>query len=411
MPKELADNGYSGQVIAHKLNDQIAAIYAISDSLPDRSMVTEKDKQAVAANKSIIPVGTEEPVDVQIPGSNLSIQSLAHIIKKVVGFKQIKIEGEIISEDTALQITSRLSNCNYKTVIGRKDEINDILRTHAEHILKCLHPYTLARYYYMGKKYQQAVETISTILAQTPHSDDKFGYNLWGNILADQKNYQQAIIKYQEASKLDPENSIFVVNLGNTLYDLGKYDEAIAKYKQAVELNPNDANAYNNWGNAFFKLRKYEEATAKYKRAIDLDPNHAKGYNNWAVVLLRLGNFKEATAKCKRAIELDPDYANAHYNWGNALFNLSRFEEATAKYKRAIDLDPNDLKAYNNWGNALFKLKKYEEATAKYKRVIELNPDNADAYYNWGVVLEKQNNKRLALEKFKMAKSLSDKPD
>jgi tetratricopeptide (TPR) repeat protein len=49
----------------------------------------------------------------------------------------------------------------------------------------------------VGKKYTQAVETINTILAHAPYSDDKFGYNLWGNILSDQKNYQEAIIKYK----------------------------------------------------------------------------------------------------------------------------------------------------------------------------------------------------------------------
>jgi tetratricopeptide (TPR) repeat protein len=270
VPKELADNGYAGQVIAHKLNDQISAIYAISDSLPDKSMVTEKDKQTVAANKSIIPAGTKEPIDVQIPGSNVSIQSLALIIKKVVGFKQIKIEGEITSEDTALQITSRLSNCNYKTSIGRKDKINDILRTNAEHILKCLHPYALARYYYVGKKYTQAVETINTILAHAPYSDDKFGYNLWGNILSNQKNYQEAIIKNQEASNLDPGNSIFVVNLGNTLYDLGRFEKAIAKCKRAIELNPKHANAYYNWGVALEKQDKKELALEKFKMAKSL---------------------------------------------------------------------------------------------------------------------------------------------
>jgi tetratricopeptide (TPR) repeat protein len=409
VPKELADKGYSGQVIAHKLNDQIAAIYAISDSLPDKSMVTEKDKQTVAATKSIIPAGTKEPIDVQIPGSNVSIQSLAHIIKKVVGFKQIRIEGEITSEDTVLQITSRLSNCNYKTSIGRKDKINDILRVNAEHILKCLHPYALARYYYVEKKHKQAVETIHTILAQAPRSDDKFAYNLWGNILRNQKNYQEAIIKYQEASNLDPENSFFVTNLGNTFYGLGDFEEAITKYDRAIELNPNNADAYNNWGVVLLKLSKFKEAAAKCKLATELDSTNAMAYYNWGVSLNRLGDFKEATTKYKRATELNPNDADAYNNWGNALLKLSKFEEAAAKCKRATELDSNNAIAHNNWGDALLKLRKFEEAAAKYKRAIELNPNDADAYNNWGVVLEKQDKKELALEKFKMAESLSGK--
>jgi hypothetical protein len=58
-------------------------------------MVTEKINKPLPLIKYYTS-RTKEPIDVQIPGSNVSIQSLAHIIKKVVGFKQIKIEVRLL---------------------------------------------------------------------------------------------------------------------------------------------------------------------------------------------------------------------------------------------------------------------------------------------------------------------------
>lgn len=63
---------------------------------------------------------------------------------------------------------------------------------------------------------------------------------------------------------------ITVINKGISLYDLRKYNDAIISYDKALALNPNDVDTINNKANALGKLGKSFEAIQLYQRAIKL---------------------------------------------------------------------------------------------------------------------------------------------
>jgi tetratricopeptide (TPR) repeat protein len=96
------------------------------------------------------------------------------------------------------------------------------------------------------------------------------GYNNWGNVLQEQKKYDEAIAKYQKSIELDPKDAVPYYNWGNALQEQKKYDEAIAKYQKSIELDPSYAAAYNNWGNALREQKKYDEALTKFAKAREL---------------------------------------------------------------------------------------------------------------------------------------------
>ena len=80
------------------------------------------------------------------------------------------------------------------------------------------------------------------------------------------------------------------VKQGNAKLDLGQYQEAIVDYDQAIRLELDDAYAYYNRGVAKFALGQYQEAIADYDQAIELDPNFAFAYNNRVMPRLTLIN-------------------------------------------------------------------------------------------------------------------------
>jgi tetratricopeptide (TPR) repeat protein len=70
--------------------------------------------------------------------------------------------------------------------------------------------------------------------------------------LREDKNFEEAALKYKAALSLDP-NSAYAYNyLGNALSNQGKLDEAIASYRQALQIDPNLAIAHNNLGLALY---------------------------------------------------------------------------------------------------------------------------------------------------------------
>ena len=75
-------------------------------------------------------------------------------------------------------------------------------------------------------------------------------------------------------------NAAYWLENGNALYSSGKYNESILAYNEAIKLDPKSDWAWNNKSSALISLGKYEEAIQAYDRAIELDPQYAMAWNN-----------------------------------------------------------------------------------------------------------------------------------
>jgi tetratricopeptide (TPR) repeat protein len=98
-------------------------------------------------------------------------------------------------------------------------------------------------------------------------------YNARGIAYKRKGDYDRAIVDYDEAIRLDPNNARAYSNRGNAYADKGDYDRAIADYDEAIRLDPKFARAYSNRGNAYDGKGDYDRAIADYDEAIRLDPN------------------------------------------------------------------------------------------------------------------------------------------
>ena len=69
------------------------------------------------------------------------------------------------------------------------------------------------------------------------------------------------------------------------LKDLRKFDESILSFNHALKINPNYAEAYSNLGIALNELGKFEEAILNHRKAIKINPNYAEAYSNLGIGL------------------------------------------------------------------------------------------------------------------------------
>ncbi|WP_306540923.1 tetratricopeptide repeat protein [Dysgonomonas sp.] len=185
------------------------------------------------------------------------------------------------------------------------------------------------------------------------------GYN------ASQKGlYEDAIFYFRKATESNnfkdesiQNKAITYNNWGNALFDLANsekdkkfFEEAIVKYEKATQIDPNYPDAYNNWGSALSEL-------AKLKNDENL--------------------FEASLEKYQKATQIDPNYADAYYNWGNALYDLAKlkneekfYETSLEKYEKATQINENDADAYYNWGSALYDLAKLRESIEDDQSII-----------------------------------------
>ncbi len=56
-------------------------------------------------------------------------------------------------------------------------------------------------------------------------------------------------------------------------YEGGERQKAIVYYDRALSLDPNQSNVYDKKGNALMAMKKYKEAVKSYNKAISLNPS------------------------------------------------------------------------------------------------------------------------------------------
>ena len=348
-----------------KLNDEIIAKRLIHDI----SVMVREANSVKKSQGFDVPLITSLP-DVQLPASNVSVKALVEYVqafrplryvKRKLGVKSaIEVNGEVLLEDDdniriSLHITK--DNSDGPRFTGKPNKFDVAFAEACEFIMANTEPYLYAVYLYQKKKPGQALGQVQYFLQEDPAENRRLALLLWGLILMDEKKHNEAIAKFEEATR-------------NTLAGPGREREL--------------AVAYNNWGLGLLSQCKTEEAIAKFKEAIQIDPNLALTYSNYGKALIDSGKTDEAEQKLYQALKLDADIAAAYFNLGY-IFADNKPDESIAKYRAAINRDPNYVRAYSGLGAVLvehFSSTRTGEAIEMLNKAIELDGQFAPAYIN-----------------------------
>ena len=93
-----------------------------------------------------------------------------------------------------------------------------------------------------------------------------------GKVYAAQNRPDEAIIQFQEAIRLKPDDANTHNDLGVVLGMKGQTDEAISQYREALRLKPDFADTGNNLGIALGMKGKIDEAIRQFQETIGLKP-------------------------------------------------------------------------------------------------------------------------------------------
>jgi tetratricopeptide (TPR) repeat protein len=130
-----------------------------------------------------------------------------------------------------------------------------------------------------------------------------------GNILLDEKNYDEAILEFNEAINLDPDFALAYNCRGSAYSSKEDSDKAIADFTKAIELGLESyAFIYYFRAGEYFKIGQYEEAILDYSKSIEIDPNYKGSYLFRSICYNMIGEFDKANADMDKAEKCDPDY-------------------------------------------------------------------------------------------------------
>lgn len=242
--------------------------------------------------------------------------------------------------------------------------------------------------YALGKK-----QEITTILKDEKEKLDSFNEMVTlGDKLLKQEKYAEAVMQYESALKLYPNNSAAKTKYQDAkskkeVYDLKvsefdrlcaqgqeftlrkKYAEAIDAYEQALQLFPDETDISNkvkelqatkevadnylskiSEADALYEDRSYNEAKAAYQEALSVipDDSYALGMISRVDEIVNSPEYRKIQ---NDKAKLDSDFANFIGKGENAE-SAKNYELALSYYNKALELKPNNAEALAKKKNA-----------------------------------------------------------
>ena len=237
-------------------------------------------------------------------------------------------------------------------------------------------------------KIKEASE-IYNFLIQNKFYDPRVLNNL-GSIYSQIKQFDKAILLFNESIKKFPNSLEAYSNLASILVTKGKSDTAKNILNKAIELNPNYLKPYSNLASIYVGEGDFKEAEVLLRKSVGINSKDVNTLVNLGCVLKDLGKPEEAEKFLRNALKINPTYEIVLTNLGSVLNELEKIEEGERYLRKALNINPASPMALNNLGNILSKKKNNSEAEFCYRKAIEIKSDFSLAYNNLASLLSRQ---------------------
>jgi tetratricopeptide (TPR) repeat protein len=241
-------------------------------------------------------------------------------------------------------------------------------------------------------------------------------HNDLGVLYSDEKDGEKALAHYEEAVRLDPENTTFLKNLADFYYVAeGRTEDAMRLYVKILAANPEDLETLLVIGGICEALEKYDDAKHFYTRALEIEPwssdarqrldtlldyqhgvldsghdkddgNESRGAGMSPECVAAIDELEKALRSYGQSSFVDP--VSAKYENAQELVRGGKPDEAISVLEDLLTDDSRFALAHNDLGVLYCDCGKREEALRHYEIAADIDPGNptfrknlADFYY------------------------------
>lgn len=196
-----------------------------------------------------------------------------------------------------------------------------------------------------------------------------------GKALNEQRLFDDAIIQFSQAVKLDLENNRYHSSLLRTYTVSRRLPQGISFYKVLIRENPKHATIHYWLGRFYLANRALEKSAREFEKATRLNPEDEHAFISLGHVNSRLNKDEEGLKAYLQADALVPDVPVVQVGIGNLYFKKKEFDKAQNAYLIALEKDSSFLEARYNLGVIYEKKGEYGEAGAQYRMMLEEDPN------------------------------------
>jgi tetratricopeptide (TPR) repeat protein len=224
----------------------------------------------------------------------------------------------------------------------------------------------------------------------------------------------QALRHYEEAVRLQPENSTFQKNLGDFYYvEQGRIEDALRIYVRILETQPNDIETLMATGHICSSLSRWDDARNFYRRVLEIEPWKIEARKQLdrlenaateaapsltfalsaqemyaeAARLVSAGSVQAGKDRLTKLVKLHPDFALAHNDLGVLAYQAGENQSALLSYQTAARLEPSNLRFQKNLADLYWiGLGRIEEALKIYVDIMATHPEDVETLLATGKI-------------------------
>ena len=247
----------------------------------------------------------------------------------------------------------------------------------------------LAEIAFFRQQYTKAIEALNQVLATDSLNLESL--MLMGEIL-NQHNDSIALVYYEKACRLYPDNQKAAYVLGNLYIQAQKANEAIPVCEHMLQIDSTNIRFRKLMGYAYYKMGEPGLAIPQFEHAVVFGDSTTFTFKFMGISQYLAIQFPDAIESLKTAIKKDSMDAEVHFFLGASLANTREKTEALNHLEKSLDLmqpDPSVLsRIYSEQGNIKRLEEEYEQAYILYNKAWEADTTNPMALYYMASILD-----------------------
>lgn len=208
-----------------------------------------------------------------------------------------------------------------------------------------------------------------------------------GLIYSSQKQYEQAILRFEKLLTLNPNDPYYLYRLGLTYKEIQQYERAIPYLEKADQKEfPYRNNVLLLLGDIYFELKDFQKSEHYYNELEKLNPNSEEVKNSKTqskvAYFIEEGNksfknkkYLEAENYFKQVIQLIPNRSVGYFQLGLVYLETKKYDHAIEQFKKAVNIS-KDVEPYSFLCRTYLESNRYNEALNCLESATKLYPDN-----------------------------------
>jgi tetratricopeptide (TPR) repeat protein len=184
------------------------------------------------------------------------------------------------------------------------------------------------------KKFGDAASYLNNFLERNPK--DQQAWYLLG------KTYLQlSEDSLKKIDEIDPNSVVAHEIAGEIDESMHNYDVALVEFQKAIDLAPQQAGTHLHMAHAYWLLGKWESAQTEYKAELAIDPNNCTARWSLANAMLEANDSADdALVQLNQSIERCPALMQARVDRARALIRLGKQADALPDLELAVKDSP-----------------------------------------------------------------------